>query len=183
MKNYDEIVADSSFYICFLDDINRPEILLRIINEFNFIVTPLIKKEIEKSKNYAYISENQNILYSNSSLDYGEIIKPFFAQEEIIRGEHEVIGAAYFLYKLNKLFCFILDDKEPRKFVVYNIPDLAKLMVGTVNFVGLCCCSYKLLKKEEAILLLNQIKKSKFRIEENIINQAEIYIKRCKNDS
>jgi len=181
VKRYDEIIADSSFYICFLDDVNRPEILHRIIKEFNFIITPLVKNEIEKSENYARIQSNKNIFFPEFSFDYGEILKAFFSEEEIIKGEHGVIGTAYILYRLNRNFCFILDDQDPRKFVVSNIPDLVKFMTGTVNFIGLCCCSYKLLKKDEALILLNQIEKSKFRIKKSILSQVKLYVGGCKN--
>lgn len=183
MNRYNEIIADSSFYICFLDDINRPEILCKIINEFDFIITPLVKNEIKKSKNYFHLQNNKNIAFIQFSLDYGEILKAFFSKEEIIKGEHEVIGTAYILYRLNRNFCFIIDDSEPRKFVINNIPDLIKLMMGTVNFIGLCCCSYGLLRKNETLMLLNQIEKSKFRVKKTILNQVRLYVGGYKNGS
>lgn len=61
LEEYNEIIADSSFYICFLDDINMPEMLTRLISKFDFIITPTIVKEIEISKNYKYIKGNSNI--------------------------------------------------------------------------------------------------------------------------
>ena len=44
------VVSDSSFYICFLGDIMRPNILLNILNKdiFLFITGQIIKSEVEK---------------------------------------------------------------------------------------------------------------------------------------
>jgi len=53
------VVPDSSFYICFLDDINAPHYLLQLLNAriFKFIFGKIIKNEIEKSSNYKTIEK------------------------------------------------------------------------------------------------------------------------------
>ena len=45
------LIPDSSFYICFLDDIKKPEFLKKIIqnSNFNIFTGKIIKDEIKKS--------------------------------------------------------------------------------------------------------------------------------------
>lgn len=59
MKSRDNrIIADSSFYICYLDDINEPNTLLETMMTLEFVVTPIVETEIKKSRNY-------NLLFNN----------------------------------------------------------------------------------------------------------------------
>lgn len=177
-----KVIPDSSFYICFIDDINEPEYLIRILstNAMEFIIGQKIKEEIKKSQNYDAIE----ILINNHTqsfeyYSYGEILKPFFSVEEIKKGEHEVIAISYVMYQLGIVFIAIIDEDKSRKFVEKNFPELLEKIVGTVGFIALCCCRYKIFSKNECILLLNKIKKSKFRIKNSIIEETVERIRRC----
>jgi len=80
------VVPDSSFYICFLDDINAPHYLLQLLNAriFKFILGKIIKTEIEKSPNYKSIEKTiDSRVEIFEYYNYGEILRPFFSLEEI----------------------------------------------------------------------------------------------------
>ncbi|MGQ9722387.1 MAG: hypothetical protein ACUVXA_13810 [Candidatus Jordarchaeum sp.] len=82
------IVPDSSFYICFLDDVEQPKCLLRLLNAriFKFVTGPLIKAEVEKSNNYQVIEKDIGTCVEIFEYyNYGEILRPFFSLEEIKR--------------------------------------------------------------------------------------------------
>ena len=61
MSRSEKIFADSTFYICFLDDISDPQYLLKFIEKFDFLLTPIVKEEIKKSENYRFIKECKHI--------------------------------------------------------------------------------------------------------------------------
>lgn len=174
------IVPDSSFYICFLDDINKPQYLHQLLecNAFRFITGSRIKEEVSRSSNYKMIEKTVEIhvqifMYYN----YGEILRPFFSLEEITRGEHEVIAIAYILHFLEIEFTAILDDDGPKKFLQKNFPKILTRVTGTVGFIKLCC-SRRVFSKEEAISILVLIKNSKFRVRSEIVDETIEEIRR-----
>jgi hypothetical protein len=57
----DVIVADSSFYICFLEDIHRSDALLLFLNTFEFALGDKIQSEIGKCEHYYSIKGNEHI--------------------------------------------------------------------------------------------------------------------------
>jgi len=67
------IVSDSSFFICFLDDIQAHQYLLSILEYdlFTFVIGVIIKQELKKSPNYCVIEnkiENDFIHFSHYQL-------------------------------------------------------------------------------------------------------------------
>ena len=105
------MIADSSFYICFLDDITCPSFLNTVLSgPFQFLVTPTVHDEIKRSKNYTQIQRN-NITEMDFPFDISRILKPFFGKDETVKGEHEVIAFAYILYYDELDFGIILDEK------------------------------------------------------------------------
>jgi len=169
------VIADSSFYICFLDDIVDHEILILFITrqELIFTVGRIIAKEIKKSSNFENIKKNfnSNILIF-SYYEYGEILKPFFSEDEILKGEHEVIVISYIFYYLNKRFLVILDDIWARKYLINNFPDLEDNLKGTIGFIEYSASNHSFFTPKSAIIILEKIKKSKFRVKENIIRST-----------
>lgn len=173
------IIADSTFYICFLDDIKKPCILLQIMNSFHFCFTPLILNEIKKSTNYRSLFDNTRIQTIEFEFEYGEIFKPFLSKDKVIKGEAEVIALSAILYKSGKLQNLILDEGEARGFIQRNLSYLNRFMIGTLGFIGNCHCDKKIIDKNVALELLELIKNSKFRIEEKILNSIRAIIQRC----
>lgn len=171
-----QFLADSSFYLCFLEDIEKPKVLLKILGSFDFIITPIVFGEVSKSNNFVHIKSSPNLIkFPKKNL--GEILRPFFSKKEIEKGETEIIELAYDFYIDGIPKPFIIDDKGPRLFVKRNLPYLVTLMIGTVGFVGKCCYEYDILKKTEASLILMLISESKFRVSPEIISAVLSKIK------
>lgn len=176
------ILPDSSFYVCFLGDINKPQYLRQLLSwkTLKFVIGQLIKEEIKRSPNYHMI---EDIVESHIQIfryyEYGEILRPVFSLEEIKRGDHEIIVISYILCFFGIDFIAILDDKSLKKFLQRNFPKILTKVTGTVGFLKLCCCSYKIFSRKEAISILDSIKKSKFRIKGEIVDGIIEEIKRC----
>ncbi|MFO7967690.1 MAG: hypothetical protein R6U44_08845 [Archaeoglobaceae archaeon] len=178
MKSRDnKIIADSSFYICYLDDINEPDTLLETMMTLEFVVTPIVETEIKKSHSYKIIRERY--LMWSETYNFGEILRPFFNVEEINRGEHEVVGLAYKFYSFGEKFYFIIDDGEVRELVENNNKVLSGYMIGTAKFTGMCYCIFQIFTKTRVLELLKKIENSKFRIKKKYIDAVRQYIGGC----
>lgn len=169
----EDLVADSSFYLCFLDDIDCPNDLISVIDNFRANIPPRIHSEVTKSKNYHLINKHKNLnIFTFANFDIGELIRPFFSKEEIVRGEHEIIVVAYFFYNINKNFLLVVDEKGPRNFIKTNFIYLAPLLVGTVGMIGKCFYIHNIYTKQKTLDLLNLVENSKFRVEKGIIDRV-----------
>lgn len=169
-----ELVADSSFYICFLDCINKSDYLIRILDNFKTHIPPKVSEEIKDSKNWRKISNHKNLnTFFVPSFDIGKPIQPFLSKQEIKRGEYDIIITAYFVYNLSKEkdFFIIIDDSKPRKFIERNLIELSSHLFGTVTFIKKCCLNYKIFNKNETLNLYDYIEKSNFRIKVEILNE------------
>ena len=69
-------------------------------------------------------------------------------------------------------FIAILDDDAPKKYLKRLIPERQECVIGTVGFFEICSGNYPVFEKNEAALILISIKKSKFRIEDKIIDEV-----------
>ena len=169
-----DILADSSFYICYLDDINNCEALNKIIDKFDFYLTNIIKSEICSSKNYNNIEKNQNLKDYSPFFHIEKILEPFFSKEEIRKGEHEIMAYSFLWDYLNIIHFTIIDDEPARKFIEKNIPIIIPYMNRTARFTADCYVIYSIFSKEYALYLLDSIDKSNFRIK----NEHIIYLKK-----
>jgi predicted nucleic acid-binding protein len=168
------LIPDSTFYICFLDDIKKPEYLKKIIhnNNFNIFIGQIINNEIKKSNNYKSLEKDMGSkIKLFKYYQYGEILRPLFSKEEIKKGEHEVIVIAFILFSENEKFIAILDDIAPRNFIQKNFPKIYKSIEWTVGFIKNCFYKYKIFSKEETLIILKLIQNSKFRIDSGIISR------------
>lgn len=83
-KDVKKIVADTSFYVCFLDDIKKPVYLLKVVARFDFIVSKLIHDELSKSQSFnKYLRNSKKIIILDFHYNFGEILRPFLGKEEI----------------------------------------------------------------------------------------------------
>lgn len=171
LNETNEILADSSFYLCFLDDIEQPEVLERVLERFDFLVTPIVYKEVSKSINFKYVQNHPKIILVPKN-HLGEVLRPFFSEKEIEKGETEVIELAYQFYANNDPRIFIIDEEGSRLFIIRNLPYLEKLMIGTVGFVGQCYYEYGILEKNEAYAIVLAISTSKFRVSAEVIRDV-----------
>ncbi len=177
------IVADSSFYICFLDDIKRPCSLHRILNVFDFYIGRIIASEIKKSSNKKMIMTwlNSDVvkLLEIEDENYGELLRPFFSQSEVTKGEHEAVAIAVILHLENSLLRVIIDDKAARNFLKNNFPDLSVKLRGTCGFIKDCHCVHKILTKNETKEILINIKNSNFRIKDELVDSLIEQVEAC----
>ncbi|WP_297523508.1 hypothetical protein [Thermococcus sp.] len=170
-----EIISDSTFYICFLDDINHPEGLRKIINsrKFKFVIGPVVEKEIENSPNYRFIEDDlSKVREKPLSFNYGEVVRPFLGINEIEKGEHEVIGIAIVYHLKGRDFILILDEDGPRRIIEKKLSGIKSKMTGTVGFIARCYCEYHIYTKDEAVNILERINNSKFRVHSLIVDKA-----------
>jgi predicted nucleic acid-binding protein len=174
------LIADSSFYICFLDCINEPASLIKILDVFQANVTPKVFSEINKSKNSYHILNKKDLLtvFKGADINLGEALRPFVSEKELEKGEHEVIVLAYVFYNINIGFFFIIDELSKRKLVEKNLPYLTKNLYGTLGFIGICHSKYNIFNKTESLNLLNKIGCSSFRADKKIIEEV---IKKIQN--
>lgn len=168
------LLADSSFYICFLDDINCPDELIIILSNFDANLCQQIHTEVSKSKNFCKIN-NQKLIkkYTPSPFQLGNLIKPFFSKDETLKGEHELIVLAYVTYNIDNNFVLVMDESGPRNFVTTQFPYLKDNMTGTVGMIGECYYTYKLFSKQQSLNLLESIKDSDFWVEQSIIQKVK----------
>jgi len=164
------VVADASFYLCFLEDIRRPDVLIFVNPSFDFMITPIVFDEVSVCSNYGSIKGKFTLIQAASQYNMTEILRPFFAENQVKKGESEVIALAFFIFDQGDLKNFILDDEPARKFVLNNLPILKNSMTGTVGFIALCACEYSLMTKEYSLQVLKEIERSPFRIESHILS-------------
>lgn len=178
MHKSESIVADSSFYLCFLDDIKQPRVLVQILDNFFFYLPPTVFDEIRVCKTFFHIKDHKNT-QQVKGYNYGAILQPFLGRKQLDGGESEAIALAYIFQEVKKCDRLILDDGDARSFVQANIPTLQKLMTGTVGFIGDCHCTTALLGKQQAIDVLIAISKSKFRIKGKDLSNIKKRIEGC----
>lgn len=173
------VIADSTFYICFLDDIKRPDCLISICGIYTFHVPPKVLSEITASGSYNVIKDNKSIVPVLDNYNYSEILRPFFGKRQIEKGESEAVALAYIWYKIGRCDKLVLDDGEARGFVSTNMPELITIMIGTVAFLGDCHCISRIFSKEDALQMLHLIEHSKFRIKDKDLNKIKQRIEGC----
>jgi predicted nucleic acid-binding protein len=181
-----KVIPDSSFFICFVDDLegylpvaDRIQVLATITGKFEFLVVPAVEQESHLQRLPAQIQDNLDLVKipaSGIQKDPSiELLRPLLG-----KGEHEVISCAQIhLQKGDIRFVFILDDGVARNLVKRILPALVNHMKGTVGFLGYCAIQ-KVLDKNGTIQLLTLIGKSKFRVDQATISTVitEVH-KRC----
>ncbi len=155
------VSSDSSFYICFADDIKRIDWLFKIIDIYSFYLGEKIWKELPE-----YLTDNKEfsskVKRLNSVVDYYELLKPYFGRDpkHLDDGEYEAIGIAYYLHEKGCLKYLILDDRRVRRFVEKHFSIFKDKLTGTIGFIRDCCCKDRKLSPEHVIEILLLIKES-----------------------
>jgi hypothetical protein len=151
------ISSDSSFYICFSDDLDRRSLLDKVTSAYQFHLGDRIRSELPTALRRDAIFMSR---LRHSSYDYFQIIKPFFGRNSRHEkdGEYEAIGIGHHLNEQRILGYLILDDKRARTFVKTHFPNLQSRMVGTLGFIRDSCCQDGVVHPFEAISILDEIK-------------------------
>jgi predicted nucleic acid-binding protein len=181
-----KVIPDSSFFICFVDDLeghlpvaDRIRFLTTITGRFDFLVVPAVEQESSLQRLPSQIQDNLDLVKipaSGIQKDPSvELLRPLLG-----KGEHEVITCSHVHFQNGDgTFLFILDDGVARNLVKRILPALVSHMKGTVGFLGYCALQ-KVLDKNGTIQLLTSIGKSKFRVDRATISTVitEVH-KRC----
>lgn len=176
-----DLIPDSTFFICFFDDLNGiidtntlDNYFSVFTTNFNVIIPSLVNKEITQTYYDAYNKYSSGfsiIPIEDISLNNGyllELLRPLVG-----KGELEVITLAkYYQERGLDNFIFILDDNEARTKINLYFQELKNHLKGTVGLVMFCCLDMRLLNKNESLHLLYSIKNSKFYVALNIIENV-----------
>ncbi len=151
----DNIVADSTFYIFFFDDIKSAGHLNSILDSYDAYIGPTIKGEIGhhlesdeeikgKITDIAIKVDFQNILdqYQISLLSAFPGLQKWGK-----KGEFEAIGLSYLLQELGSLKYLIVDDKAPYKFIKSQLRFINNNLTRTFGFLAMGVVDDELLSK------------------------------------
>lgn len=136
-------VADSSFYILFLNEINDIDSLRHILDKYNMFIGKYVKNELKQNlKKNPFLL---NLVHDISlDVDIGTMLKIFYdflineypgEIKDINDGEYEVMGISYLLKQTNQLNYVIIDDKHAYNFVEKNLYTIKKNLIRTIRFI------------------------------------------------
>lgn len=163
-----KIIADSAFFVVFLGEIDRPLCLKKIADEFDFFVTHKVSTEVwnkltdyGKQTSYQHMVSHPRIIsVSLEEFDPTEVLEPFFNENEKQYGEHSVFAYCYVLYDQNiRDFCIIVDDWGAKNWLMKNMNHLSNMTRWTSDFIGDCCCTFKILSKKEVTSIIEDMKR------------------------
>lgn len=127
-------VADSSFYICWADDMGKKTCIHEFLSFYQFHVGKTILNEI--SHRYPLDSEFKSKV-NVSNYNYTVLFTPLI-KGKLDKGEFEAIGIAKNLFDQSKLKHLILDDGSARNLLKREFPLLINNQCGTVGFIREC---------------------------------------------
>lgn len=149
------IVADSTFYIFFFNDIKNPNHLNIILDSYNAHIGPMIKDEIGHHLE-SNTEINGKITNIGINIDFKNILDQYQIsllnafpglQKWDKKGEFEVIGISYLLQELESLKYLIVDDKSPYTFIKNQLMFINKNLTRTFGFLVSGAMEDKLLTK------------------------------------
>lgn len=165
MSNQNRMIADATFYLVFLKDIDKPYFLEKIVNVHDFHITPLVDSEVKKKlgecgmcHNYQHITNSSVAKVSNADANIAVLIATLLGKSQLEYGEHEVIAYSCELANQNIGFCLLLDDAKARTFVETHLSYLTPNIKWTSTFICECNCASDVLLKEECFELINDMK-------------------------
>ena len=151
------VVADTSFYLCYHDDINKRDFLDVFLDSYSFHLGPRILNELPVA-----LSKSDRFLSAIKFNDecFFELIKPYFGRSENHRndGEYEAIGLAYHLNFHFGLKYLIIDDKRAYNFVKANFTSLEHKLIRNIGFIVNSCKKDSIISLAMAIEILESIK-------------------------
>lgn len=167
----DSVIADSSFYVFFLSDIERPAYLLMIAKSCTLLAPDLVISELGKHHDSEILSR---IVDATDLYRYGIIqaLTPFIERDQAVKGEHEVIALAHVMRSRNLPFTLVLDDRAANRFARRNFPDLRDATTGTMGFVVKCYTRRAIFTQAQALEILGSMKSSGFRVPNDLVDSA-----------
>jgi len=170
MKN--NVVADTSFFICHACNLRRTDFLLNYLDLYQFYVGPIILMKELPNMGKDDETIRKKLIYKESN--YAELFKMLSARDSKHieeDGEYEAIGLAVELSLTNNLKYLIIDDKGPKNFAKNTITkkflELNGKIVGTVGFICNCYRIDSLIEKEKCLENLKAIHTAYLEYEQN----------------
>ena len=162
-------IADTSFYVFFVDDIDGLEYLAAIARSCMLMATALVMKELSRKRD----AENLRgmVVPAGFEYDIAETLRPFFDEQRSVRGEHEVIAFGHIMHKRGVPSTVIIDDSQARKFAMRHFAHLGRSMTGTLGFV-VECGRNGTLAAADAGRVLEAMKSSRFRVPVGLVDDA-----------
>lgn len=159
-----------------------PLLLRKIMNNdiFDIIICSIVKEEINK-KHYNILNDFLSVFEEFNYSQYSEVLRPLLSTDQLTKGEHEVILAAYITYHTREKheLIVIIDDKDARTLVSRNFPELSDKITGTLGFILLSYCKYHLIERSDVEKILSLVKNTKFRIDNGVLNRLMNKYKWC----
>lgn len=142
MRSYSNInekyvFADSSFYICFINELGQPD-CYNFLNYYTFALGCKVFNEIQDQ-----IAENiyeKIFICPNDNYNYDVLIAPLLTNKEKNRkkGEFEIIGLSLYYLNFEQVKYIIIDDKKAKKFAKKYFPELTEYITGTIGLIKYC---------------------------------------------
>jgi hypothetical protein len=167
-----QVIADSTFYLVFLLDIDKPLYLNRIIEAHDFLLPPVVDTEIYnklsrkgKSPNYHHIEtgiKNNQITKLGKRVDLGMITNLVAGKANPNLGEYHVIAYSYHIIKKDPHLCIIIDDKDAIDKVKAKkkLTHIYKRLKWSTDLITECFTS-SILNKRECLQIFYDMKKVK----------------------
>ncbi len=103
---------------------------------------------------------------------HGEILRPFFGDAEIRKGESEAVVISFILHGRGERHVLVIDESPARRFVGGRFPVLVQYLTGTVGFLERSTAVRKIFTPGEAIEMLRAILVSGFRVNPGMVREA-----------
>jgi predicted nucleic acid-binding protein len=169
------VIPDSSFYICFLDDIGRVDALILLVTSrhHSFVMGSVIRREVTaKECPEDFLDTLTRDIEIFDYYDHAEILRPFFGDEEMRKGETEAVVISFILHATGEQHVLVIDESPARRFVERRFPDLMEYLTGTVGFLEASTVVRNIFTPEEAIEMMRAMIASGFRVDPGMVREA-----------
>ena len=149
------VFADSSFFICFLEELKQSN-CYNFLDYYDFAIGSKVFEEIDSHLDNNLI--NKLHFCPDENYNYSALIAPLLsnAEKNENKGEYEVIGLSFHYLSSNKVKYIILDDKRARNFAKSNFKELKNYITGTIGLIILCSKD-NFISETDAITILKDI--------------------------
>lgn len=149
------VFADSSFFICFLEELKQSN-CYNFLDYYDFAIGSKVFKEINKHLDNNLI--NKLNFCPEENYNYNALIAPLLSNKEKNedKGEYEVIGLSFHYLSSNQVKYVIIDDKRARNFAENHFKELEKYITGTIGLI-IRCSKDNFISETDAIDILKNI--------------------------
>ena len=149
------VFADSSFFICFLEELKQSN-CYNFLDYYNFAIGSKVWIEIKTHLEDNLI--NKLHFCPEENYNYSSLIEPILSNKEKNKnkGEYEVIGLSLHYLSSNQVKYVIIDDKKAKNFAKRNFKELEEYIMGTIGLI-IHCPKDNFISENDAIKILKDI--------------------------